>query len=101
MQERVLSVRIRVLALAGGCLEGCFLSEAIDRQRAVGVGEWWACTIDDWAETLVVGRRVVERCRRKLRTDGFLEERRQGLPAKLFYRVDLAEVERRLEADFG
>lgn len=101
MQERVLSVRISVLALAGGCLEGCFLSEAMDRQRRAGNGQWWTCTIDDWAETLVVGRRAVERCRRKLRSSGFLEEQRKGLPAKLFYRVNLAEIERKLEDQIG
>ena len=101
MQENALNVRVGILALAGGCVEGVVLSRAMALQNKAGEGNWWSCTLAEWCTSLNLGRRVLERSRRRLRDLGVLEEQRKGLPARLFYRIDLIEIERRLEEYSG
>jgi len=101
MQEDALNVRVRILAFAGGCVEGVVLSRAMALQESAGDGEWWSCTLEEWCNTLSLGRRVVERSRRRLKNLGVLEEKRRGIPARLFYRIDLDEIERRVGGDNG
>ena len=101
MQEDALNVRVRILAFAGGCVEGVVLSRAMALQESAGEGEWWSCTLDDWCSTLNLGSGGVERSRRRLRQLGVLEEERRGIPARLFYRIDLDEIERRVGGENG
>jgi hypothetical protein len=93
MQENALFVRVALLSLAGGCIEGVVLSWAIERQKTAGPGGWWSHTLSEWKEDLSLTRRQIERSRQRLRDLGVLEEVRRGIPARLFYRVDTDRVD--------
>lgn len=52
--------------------------------------------MEDWAEETGLSRKEQEGARRRLKTVGLLAEARRGVPAKLYYQVDLFTLARRL-----
>lgn len=62
-----------------------------ERQPEVRDG-WFYMTQDQIQEETVMTRREQETARRKLRDLGLLEEKKEGLPAKLWYRVNRQAV---------
>ena len=101
MQGNELFVRVDLLSLAGGCVEGVVLSWAMERQRSAGSDAWWSHTLSEWKQDLGLTRRQIEKSRRRLRELGVLEEARRGIPARLFYRVDTGRVDDLLEGANG
>lgn len=70
---------------------GVFLSQVCywsENRTTIDRDGWFYKTADDWFEETGLTRREQEGARKKLRELGILEEKRQGLPAKLFFRVD-------------
>ena len=55
----------------------------------------------EWERETGLTRSEQETARRKLRDLGYLEERRRGLPAKLYYRVNMQKIidDLRVQAD--
>jgi len=51
-------------------------------------GGWFYKTQREWFAEIGFSRRELEASRRQLRRLGFLEEKRAGLPARLFYRIN-------------
>lgn len=49
---------------------------------------WFYKTADEWQEETGMTRNEQETARRRLRDLGILEEKRAGLPAKLYYRIN-------------
>lgn len=70
---------------------GLFLSQACywsKNKNSIERGGWFYKTMEEWQEEIGIGRRPQESARKKLRELGILEEKKQGVPAKLFFRVN-------------
>lgn len=75
--------------IGGGATEGLFLSQAYYWSQHTKDSEgWFYKTIDDWTEETALTRREQETARRSLKGLGILQEKRKGVPARLFFRVD-------------
>ncbi|WP_341508921.1 hypothetical protein WAX88_01260 [Photobacterium damselae subsp. damselae] len=71
--------------------EGLFLSQACylsENRATIDCDGWFHKTMEEWKEEIGIGRKPQESARKKLRELGILEEKKQGIPAKLFFRVN-------------
>lgn len=82
--------------VAGSALAGLFLSQAMFWQKVKGAGEWFYKTREEWHAETRMTRREQERARKQLVSLGILEEERRGVPAKLYYRVNLEVLTNKL-----
>jgi hypothetical protein len=78
-----------LVPITGGVTAALLLSQAIWTTQALdeAAGGWFARSQEQWSEETGLSRWEQETARRVLRTAGFLEERRIGMPAKLWFRV--------------
>lgn len=78
-----------LVPITGGVAAALMLSQAIwITQETDHTANGWFCrSQEEWAEATGLTRWEQETARRALRTLGFLEEQRIGMPAKLWYRV--------------
>lgn len=92
-----------LVPIAGGVTAALMLSHAIwTAQTIEGNSDgWFSKSRDQWTEEIGLSRWEQETARRALRTAGFLEERRIGVPAKLWFRVRPEAVWRALQARAG
>jgi len=73
------------------------LSQAVYWSKRVSLEDgWFWKKQDEWYQETFMTRSEQETARRRLREKGFIEERRCGIPAKIYYRVVFEEVERAL-----
>jgi hypothetical protein len=81
----------RVLAsVGGGASAGLFLSQCwYLTLRTTDRDLWWSRTQAEWERETGLSRREQETARKKLRARGLLEERKSGVPAKLYFRLNL------------
>ncbi|WP_051228300.1 DnaT-like ssDNA-binding domain-containing protein [Oceanospirillum beijerinckii] len=91
--ERTIAFHPVFRDVAGSTVGGVFLSQAYywstgGRIAAERAG-WFYKTGTQWTEETRLSRSEQERARRDLKAVGLLEERRQGRPAKLFFRLNL------------
>lgn len=76
-------------SITGSITAALMLSQALYWQKRCKHPEgWWYKTRDDWYEETGMGRREQEGARRKLRQLQVLQEKRCGVPAQLWYRVN-------------
>lgn len=80
--------------ISGSVHAGVMLSQAIywtDVQERTNAGAqgWFFKTQHEWNEETCLSRAEQETARRKLVARGFIEEQRKGLPARLYFRVNL------------
>jgi hypothetical protein len=89
-----------LVPITGGVTAALMLSQAIWTSEALDpeVGGWFCRSQEEWTEETGLSRWEQETARRSLRTGGFLEERRAGMPAKLWFRVRPEAVVRALQA---
>jgi hypothetical protein len=81
--------------VGGGPLAGIFLSQAIYwSQRTNDPDGWFYKTRGDWFLETELTRRHQETARRNLRQVGVLEERLSGVPAQLYFRVNLGQLQK-------
>lgn len=73
------------------------LSQAISWSVASDDG-WFCKSQYEWEDFTCLTRSEQETARKQLRNTAFWQEEIKGMPAKLFFRVDLVEVTRALEA---
>ena len=92
-----------LVPITGGVTAALMLSQAIwTAQTIEGHSDgWFSKSRDQWTEETGLSRWEQETARRALRTAGFLEERRIGVPAKLWFRVRPEAVWRALQARAG
>lgn len=91
--------------LTGSVAAGLFLSQAIYWQKRIPAKrlagcpgpDWFFHTIEEWAEETAMGRDEQKSARKRLVALGLLEEKRAGIPARLFYRVKVEEIEKMLK----
>jgi len=84
----------RIFATVGrGAIPGLFLSQAFYwTNRTQDPEGWFYKTQDEWLEETALIRSEQERARRQLKKNGLIEEKKQGLPCKVFYRINKAAL---------
>lgn len=89
-----------LVPIAGGITAALMLSQAIWTTQELDSESngWFMKSQEEWTEDTGLSRWEQETARRALRNAGFLEERRIGMPAKLWYRVRPDQVWRALQA---
>ena len=89
-----------LVPITGGVTSALMLSQAIWTTQTLDreADGWFTRSQDQWREETGLSRWEQETARRVLRMAGFLEERRVGMPAKLWYRVRPETIWKALEA---
>ena len=89
-----------LVPITGGVTSALMLSQAIWTTQAIerAANGWFSKSQDQWTDETGLSRWEQETARRALRSAGFLEERRVGMPAKLWFRVRPEAVWRALQA---
>ena len=89
-----------LVPITGGVTAALLLSQAIWTTQAsdCAANGWFSRSQDQWSDETGLSRWEQETARRALRSAGFLEERRVGMPAKLWFRVRPEAVWRALQA---
>lgn len=92
-----------LVPVTGGVTAALLLSQAIWTAQAIDPTAfgWFCKSQEEWTEETGLTRWEQETARRSLRQAGFLEERRVGMPAKLWFRVRVDEVWRALQSRAG
>lgn len=76
-------------SVGGGATEGLFLSQAYYwSQHTKDPDGWFYKTFDEWFDETALTRREQETARRALKQLNILEEKRKGVPARLYFRVN-------------
>ena len=75
--------------VGGGAIPGLFLSQAFYWTSRVKNPEgWFYKTQKEWTDETALTRSEQERARRQLKKNGLIEEKKEGLPCKVFYRIN-------------
>ena len=86
--------------LTGSVTAALMLSQALYRSRRTkDPAGWFWKTQEEWQEETGLNRPEQERARARLRTLSFWQEERRGLPARMFFRLDLNALEAALLGD--
>ena len=80
--------------VTGSVTAALMLSQAMawTEQLAPEVEGWFMRSQGDWSEETGLSRWEQETARRVLRNCGLLEERKMGIPARLWFRVNMARL---------
>lgn len=80
--------------LTGSVTAALLLSQAMYWQSRLPPARdgWWYKSRDDWQRETGLARREQESARKRLRELNILEEDRAGVPARLWYRIDLRRL---------
>lgn len=89
-----------LVPITGGVTAALMLSQAIWTSQTIepSASGWFSRSQEQWTEETGLSRWEQETARRALRNAGYLEERRVGMPAKLWFRVCPEAVWRALQA---
>ena len=92
-----------LVPVTGGITSALMLSQAIWTTHALepAAEGWFMRSQDEWTEETGLSRWEQETARRALRRTGLLEERRFGMPARLWFRVRAEAVWRALQLSAG
>jgi hypothetical protein len=87
-----------LVPVTGGVTAALMLSQAIWTSEELDpeAGGWFCRSQEQWTEETGLSRWEQETARRALRNGGFVDERRAGLPARLWFRVRPEAVSRAL-----
>ncbi len=78
--------------LTGSVTAGLLLSQAVYWTKRVPVGGWFYKTIKQWQEETRLSRYEQEGARKILRQFSFWHEELRGVPAQMYYQVDIAAL---------
>ncbi|TCJ15191.1 hypothetical protein EZJ19_07735 [Parasulfuritortus cantonensis] len=100
--QRCVAYHPRLVQLTGRVTAGLMLSQAIYWTKRLAMTEparlgWFWKTREDWRNECGLSRREQDRSRVILKELGLWQEKRVGMPAKVWYRVDLDTLGRLLE----
>ena len=85
-------------AISGSICAGIFLSQAFYwSQRTSDPDGWFWKTQEQWFDETFMTRYEQETARKKLVAIGVLEQKKQGIPAKLFYRINRKALEVKMQ----
>jgi hypothetical protein len=68
------------------------LSQAVYWTKRIPAGKWFYKTMKEWEEETTLSRHEQEGARKILRQLSFWQEERRGVPAKMYFRVDIAAL---------
>lgn len=86
------------VTLTGSVTAAVLLSQAVYWSRRTGENNgWWWKTAADWTEETGLTRREQETARAILRELQFWQEEKRGIPARLWFFLDVPALERALE----
>jgi hypothetical protein len=86
--QRPIAYHRALASIGGGALAGLFLSQAwYWSGRTDDADGWFYKTRDEWTEETGLTRDEQETARKRLRSRQLLEEKRAGVPARLYFRV--------------
>jgi len=86
--QKVVAYRRELATISGGALAGLFLSQACYwSDRTSDPAGWFWKTQEQWEDETGLTRKEQETARRHLREREMIEEKREGLPALLWFRV--------------
>lgn len=87
-----------LVSLTDSVLAALMLSQAVYwSERTQDPAGWFFKTQEDWTLETGLSRREQETAREILRKSGFWSEERRGLPAKLYYQIDLEALAHALQ----
>lgn len=88
--DRPIAYHRALVPLAESAVAALMLSQAIYWQlRTTSNDRWWWKTRQEWTEETGLTRSEQETARRSLRRHKWWAEKRRGVPARMYYRVDL------------
>ena len=88
--------------IGGSANAGLFLSQAVYWSFRTDDPEgWFWKTREEWKEETYLSRTEQETVRKTLKKAGFIEEKREGLPARLYFRINLNNITKALESIVG
>jgi hypothetical protein len=86
--DRPIAYHRCIAAITGSVNSGVFLCQALYwSDRTNNPEGWFWKTAEEWTEETCLTRREQETCRKRLLQLGFIEEKRTGIPARMFYRL--------------
>lgn len=95
--DRPIAFQRAFVRLGVGITGALMLSQALYwTKRSSGRDGWFYKTQADWEDETGMTRFEQETARKKLRDLGILEEKKQGIPCKTHYRVNLESLQTRL-----
>ena len=82
------------VAISGGVAGAVFLSQLLYWEKRIPVERqgWMYKTANEWEEETGLGRYEQEAARKKLRGVGVLEEELRGVPARLYYKLNINKL---------
>src|SRR5689334_22262607 len=88
----------KLLAISGGSVgAGVFLSQLVYwSERTTDPGGWIYKTAEDWWGEAALSRYELDTIRTTLKKRGLIEEKRAGVPAKLYYKIEWETLEKSL-----
>jgi hypothetical protein len=100
--QRCVAFHPRLVQLTGRVTAGLLLSQAIYWTRKLALSDparqgWFWKTREDWRNETGLSRREQDHSRRTLKSLGLWQEKRVGMPARVWYRVDLEKLGQMLE----
>ncbi len=96
--DRPIAYHRTFAAISGSICAGIFLSQAFYwSQRTADPDGWFWKTQEQWFDETFMTRYEQETARKKLVAIGVLEQKKQGIPAKLFYRINRKALEIKMQ----
>lgn len=91
--DRPIAFQRAFVSLGAGITGALMLSQALYwSKRTDDGGGWFYKTMEEWTSETGMTRSEQEGARRKLVSAGVLEEKKQGVPCRLFFRVNLDAI---------
>ena len=99
--DRPIAFHRAFIELGVGVTGALLLSQALYwSKRTKHADKWFYKTQKEWTEETGMSRREIDTARKKLRQLNILEEKKQGVPCKVFYRINEANLVGALENIF-
>lgn len=91
--DRPISYHKCLAEICGSVTAGVMLSQMIYwTPRTTDNDRWFYKSMDEWQEETALTRTEQESARKKLKSLGILEEKKEGVPCKLFFRINLKQL---------
>ena len=95
--DRPIAFQRAFVDLGVGITGALMLSQCVYWTKRVTDGEgWFYKSQQDWEEETGMNRREQERARKALKSIGVLEEKRRGVPARMYFRINEEALEKAL-----
>jgi len=87
------------VSVTGSLTSALFLSQVLHWQRRCPAKRegWWWKTAEDWQEETCLTRAQQQKARKTLISLKILEEKRQGIPCRLWFRLDQVELWKKIQ----